>query len=81
MGPTLPTLLSLKPGDTATVFALDVGSELAHRLAALGLRAGRTLRVLRRARFAGPFHIRVGTTDVMLRAREAQAILVRPLVA
>jgi len=34
--------------------------------------------LLRRARFAGPLHIRVGTTDLMLRVSEACRIQVQP---
>lgn len=78
MGPTLPTLVTVKPGECATVLGLDVSSELINRLVALGIRVGKTIHVVRRARFSGPFHIRIGTTDLMLRTREAHAIRVRP---
>lgn len=78
---TASTLGALRPGQAATVLALDVGEELYHRLAALGVRVGKRVQVVRRARFAGPLHIRVGTTDLMLRACEAGGIRVRPLGA
>jgi len=78
---TAPTLGTLRPGEAATVLALDVSEELYHRLAALGVRVGKRVQVLRRARFSGPLHIRIGTTDLMLRACEAGGIRVRPLGA
>jgi ferrous iron transport protein A len=71
------TLAGLSPGDSATILALDAGQVLYHRLAALGLRAGKTVRLIRRARFGGPFHVRVGTTDLMLRAPDARRVQVR----
>lgn len=75
---TTSTLGAMRPGDSATVVALHVSEELYHRLAGLGVRVGKTVRVLRRGRFSGPLHIRIGTTDLMLRASEARAIQVRP---
>lgn len=78
MPTTNNTLGALRPGDSATVIALDVSEDLYHRLAGLGVRVGKTVRLLRRGRFSGPLHIRIGTTDLMLRACEARAIRVRP---
>jgi ferrous iron transport protein A len=40
----------------------------------LGLRRGREVAVIRRASLGGPLHIRVGSTDLMLRRREARLI-------
>jgi ferrous iron transport protein A len=76
-GGTACTLDALGIGESGTILALDAGQILAHRLAALGLRAGKTVRLIRRARFGGPFHIRVGTTDLMLRIPDARRIQVR----
>jgi len=73
----LQTLAALTPGDSATILSLDAGQALRHRLSALGLRAGKTVRLIRRARFGGPYHIRVGTTDLMLRIPDARRIQVR----
>jgi ferrous iron transport protein A len=72
---------TLRPGESALVLALEVSDELYHRLSALGVRVGKRVKVLRRARFAGPLHIRIGTTDLMLRASEARSIRVRPVAA
>jgi ferrous iron transport protein A len=73
-----PTLDRLRPGESATIRALQGDTELIHRLTALGVRAGKGVQVLRRASFAGPLHIRVGTTDLMLRVSEACCIGVEP---
>jgi ferrous iron transport protein A len=75
--PSAGTLDGLIPGESGVILALDVGQILGHRLAALGLRAGKTVRLIRRARFGGPFHVRVGTTDLMLRAPDARCVQVR----
>lgn len=74
---TTPTLSALRAGESATVLALRVSDDLYRRLAALGLRVGKQVQVLRRARFSGPLHVRIGTTDLMLRACEARCIEVR----
>ena len=71
---TTLTLNRLSQGECATIKALDASAELDQRLVALGLRVGKSVRLLRRARFGGPLHVRVGTTELMLRAREAICI-------
>jgi len=71
---TRRTLNRLAPGESGTILALDAGAELGQRLVALGLRIGKSVRLLRRARFGGPLHVRVGTTELMLRSREALCI-------
>ena len=71
------TLDALRPGETATILALHASTELYRRLAALGLRVGKHVRILRRGRFAGPLHIRVGTTDLMMRTSDACCIQVQ----
>ncbi len=75
--PTL-TLNRLDPGECAIILALDAGEELDQRLVALGLRVGNSVRMLRRARFGGPLHVRVGTTELMLRTREACCVQLTP---
>ena len=68
------TLNRLVPGEYGTILALDASEELYQRMVALGLRIGKSVRLLRRARFGGPLHVRVGTTELMLRRREAHCI-------
>jgi ferrous iron transport protein A len=75
--PAIPTALTLNrlvPGEWGTILALDASEELGRRLVALGLRIGKNVRLLRRARFGGPLHVRVDTTELMLRTREARCI-------
>ena len=69
-------LTDLHPGDDATVAAVHGDVPLRQRLAALGVRPGRPLRLVRRGALAGPLHLRVGTTNLILRRRHAHAILV-----
>ncbi len=72
-------LASLKPGQIATIVALQAEECLQQRLQALGFRAGRQVEMIRRAWFSGPLHVRVGTTEVMLRRSEAKEIHVTHL--
>ena len=66
----------LEPGQSATILALDSDIRLQQRLQALGLCQGQPIRLLRRAWLAGPLHIRVGMTELMLRRRDAARIRV-----
>lgn len=70
------TLETLQPGDCGSILGIDAGEALYHRLAALGLRIGKRVRLLRRAPFDGPLHIRVGMTEIMLRPDEARCVRV-----
>ncbi len=67
-------LHELRPGDVATVAAIHADAALRSRLAALGVRIGQRVRMVRKGRFAGPLHIRLGTTDLILRRRQAGQI-------
>lgn len=69
-------LTDLLPGDDATVAAVRGDLPLRQRLAALGVRPGRPLSLMRRGALAGPLHLRLGTTDIILRRRHARAIYV-----
>lgn len=69
-------LALLKPREVATIASLQAEPGLFQRLQALGFRAGRQVVMIRKAWFAGPVHVRVGTTEVMLRRREARQIQV-----
>jgi ferrous iron transport protein A len=70
------SLASLKPGDRAVIAHLKVDEALYQRLSAMGLRAGRSIRVVRRAALSGPIQIRVGFTDLMVRLSDAHNIRV-----
>lgn len=75
------TLSELEAGDVAFVEQVTIdqhGRDLANRLAALGVVANKPIRVLRKAWFGGPLHVRVGlTTEIALRAHEAGMVRVR----
>ena len=75
--PQPPTLAALHPGESGTILALRASEELRRRLAALGVREGKHVHILRRGRFAGPLLIRVGTTDLMMRRTDASCIQVQ----
>jgi ferrous iron transport protein A len=70
------TLEALRVEDQGTILSIEAEEALYHRLAALGLRAGKKVRLLRRAPFGGPLQIRVGMTEIMLRAEEARCVRV-----
>ena len=66
----------LPPGSLASIQGLSVDADLRARLTALGLAAGKQVRVLRRAGLRGPLHVRAGTTEIILRRSEASKIQV-----
>ncbi|MDR2220693.1 MAG: ferrous iron transport protein A [Methylobacillus sp.] len=72
----MPTqnLDSLKPGEHAVIRAISAETGLHQRLNALGFRVGKRIELVRRAQFHGPLHVRLGTTDVIMRASEAHRI-------
>jgi len=74
----LRTLEGLHVGETARISALHVEADLHKRFAALGLRPGNWVRVLRSACLGGPMHLRVGTTELILRRHEARSIALAP---
>ncbi|BDA73381.1 FeoA family protein [Rivularia sp. IAM M-261] len=67
-------LAAIKPGQSALITAIEAEASLEQRLLALGFRAGRKITMLRCSPFNGPIHVRVGTTEVMLRRRDAKSI-------
>lgn len=70
-------LPALHEGDVAVITAIHADEALHQRLRALGFRIGQTLQLVRRAAFQGPLQVRVGTTDVIIRRRDAGSIQVR----
>ncbi|MBY0578273.1 MAG: ferrous iron transport protein A [Burkholderiales bacterium] len=67
-------LSTLGPGESGVITALHAEDELYHRLAAMGFRIGKRVQVIRLGRFSGPLHLRIGTTDLMLRRNDAYKI-------
>ncbi len=78
------TLAQLEPQQLATVEKVVANStqkDLARRLEAMGIAPNKTVKVLRKAWFGGPLHIRVGsTTEVAIRKQEAEMVLVKMVV-
>jgi ferrous iron transport protein A len=72
-------LPALEPKQRAVVTALDLDFAVRERLAALGVRIGRELHVVRRAGSSGPLQVRIDHTDLILRRSEADRIRVRLL--
>ena len=68
------TLDRLSPGENGIISTISADAFLQKRLAALGFRIGKKVELIRRASFNGPVHVRIGTTDVILRTREARLI-------
>ncbi len=71
---TAPLLADLAPGQSATIASLAAEAGLGQRLAALGLRPGQRVQLLRRASWGGPLHLRVGMTELMLRRCDAARV-------
>ena len=76
-----PSLSTLHSGEFATIAALDAQNELYLRLTAMGFRIGKQVQLLRSAAFSGPLHVRIGTTDIMLRRSEGERVKVVPMIA
>lgn len=75
----MQALSQLGTGQHAVIAAIEAEESLFHRLSALGFRVGKPLSIMRRANFNGPLHVRLGTTDVILRSNEASHIRIQPL--
>lgn len=75
------TLAQLEPQQLAIIEKVVVNptqKDLARRLEAMGIAPNKTVKVLRKAWFGGPLHIRIGsTTEVAIRKREAELVLVK----
>ena len=67
-------------GEQGRITAIKAETELRQRMAALGLREGCVVQVLRKASLGGPIHVRVGTTEVIMRRIEAKRIVVVPMI-
>jgi ferrous iron transport protein A len=75
---SLAELSALPLGTTASILGISTETVLEHRLQALGFRAGKQISVIRKAWLGGPLHVRIGTTEVIMRRCDARAIQVRP---
>jgi ferrous iron transport protein A len=67
-------LNSLQAGRKSVITAVHAVDGFYQRLTALGFRRGQGIEVIRRAAFQGPLHVRIGTTDVIIRGADAACI-------
>ncbi len=74
----MTTLNQLSPGQGGLIHAIEADESLFQRLAALGFRTGKRIEVIRKASFNGPLHVRIGTTDIIIRLSEASRIEITP---
>lgn len=75
---SLAELSALPLGTTASILEISTETVLEHRLQALGFRVGKQISVIRKAWLGGPLHVRIGTTEVMMRRCDARVIQVQP---
>lgn len=68
------TLASLLPGQDASIASIQAGEALHHRLAAMGFRHGRRVQLIRRGAMNGPLHVRIGSTDIIIRRSDARCV-------
>jgi ferrous iron transport protein A len=68
----------LSVGQTARIERIDLGQEFTARLRALGMAPGQSIALIRQAPCNGPLHLRLGTTEIMLRRDQACSIHVTP---
>jgi len=67
-------LSELAIAQPAIISSIEADESLFNRLSALGFRVGKPLSIVRRANFKGPLQVRLGTTDVILRQKDAARI-------
>ena len=79
--PNHTNLANLSAGQSGIIQAIHSEQALYYRLAAMGFRIGKRIEVVRSARFKGPLHVRVGSTDIVLRREEARHIEIAPPLA
>jgi ferrous iron transport protein A len=72
-------LASLQPGQMGIIADIQADLGLHQRLSALGFRVGRRVTLVRRAWFSGPLHVRIGTTEIMVRRRDAIAVSIQAI--
>ena len=65
-------------GRRVRIARVDLDGEAASWIGAVGLHDGEELVVLRRAALGGPLHVRIGTTEVIMRRCDARSIQVQP---
>ena len=69
------TLKTLKVGDSAVIDGIGADAGIVHRLESLGFVPGKTVTVIRRK--TGASHVRVGTTEWVMRDSTADFVQLR----
>lgn len=70
-------MVTMKVGEKATIKDITAPAEMRSRLSALGIVAGKEVELIRKAIFSGPLHIRLGTTDIIIRQKDADHIRIQ----
>jgi ferrous iron transport protein A len=70
-------LCALPPGESASILSISADEALHHRLSALGFQYGKTIKVLRAGILKGPLQVAIGTTQVIIRRKDAAKITVQ----
>ena len=69
------TLNDLQFGEKGVIIALEMEDALARRMYGMGFVAGKTVEVIRRTKKT--LHVRVGSTDYVMRDRNAEEVILK----
>lgn len=68
-------LTDLRIGETATIKCIESGNELyIRRLRGMGLKAGASIKILRKGLTGSPLHVKVNNTELAIRSKDAEII-------
>jgi len=67
-------MVTMKVGEKAIIKEIHASQDIRARLSSLGLIIGKQVELIRRASFSGPLHIRLCTTDIIIREKDARYI-------
>ncbi len=71
------TLTALIEGQTGIIQSLTNNIQFNSRLKALGFKKNSLIKLIRKAKYNGPFHLQIGSTEIMIRANIAEQIIVK----
>lgn len=67
-------MATMEEGEVAVIKEITAPDELRNRFMALGITPGQKVTLVRKAKFNGPLHIRLSTTDLIIRRKDAKYI-------
>lgn len=73
----LKHLSDLEPGETGIIDCLHFDDDYRERIYGMGLRCNHKVHCLRKAPFGGPIHIKIGSTELFLRLKEAKLVCLK----